>query len=96
LAAVWLERLIFFTAQLTVVTETARSPQYRFIQPAGAMTTKNRTDLTLYDRLSRLSFAQAARFLGPDGSKLLMEGGKHDIDIDAQVAGARARRVARR
>jgi superfamily II DNA or RNA helicase len=49
------------------------------------MTTKNSTDLTLYDRLSRLSFAQAARFLGPDGSKLLMEGGKHDIDIDAQV-----------
>jgi hypothetical protein len=33
LAAVWLERLIFFTAQLSVVTESARSPQYRFNQP---------------------------------------------------------------
>lgn len=49
------------------------------------MTTKNSAALTLYDRLSRLTFAQAARFLGPGGSKLLMEGGKHDIDIDAQV-----------
>lgn len=49
------------------------------------MTTKSSADLTLYDRLSHLTFAQAARFLGPEGSKLLTEGGKHDIDIDAQV-----------
>ena len=49
------------------------------------MTTKARTELTLFDMLSRLTFACAARLLGPDSSRLIAAGGKHDIDIGAQV-----------
>ena len=49
------------------------------------MTTKARTELTLFDMLSRLTFARAARLLGPDSSRLIAAGGKHDIDIGAQV-----------
>jgi superfamily II DNA or RNA helicase len=49
------------------------------------MTTIRSSDLTLYDRLSHLTFTQAERLLGSDGSELLTEGGKHDIDIDDQV-----------
>jgi len=36
-------------------------------------------ELTLKDRLSRLTFAQACKLLGPDGNKLIMQGGKFDI-----------------
>lgn len=49
------------------------------------MTTKAGPELTLFDTLSRLTFARAARLLGPDGSRLIAAGGKHDIDIGAQV-----------
>ena len=49
------------------------------------MTTKNGADLTLYDKLSRLTYTQAARLLGPDAIRLLTEGGGRDIDIDEQV-----------
>jgi superfamily II DNA or RNA helicase len=50
------------------------------------MTIKTSARLTLHDRLSHLSFSQAARFLGPEGPKLLTEGGRYEIDIDEQVA----------
>jgi hypothetical protein len=36
-------------------------------------------ELTLKDRLSRLTFYQACKLLGPDGNKLIMQGGKFDI-----------------
>ena len=36
-------------------------------------------ELTLKDRLSRLTFAQACKLLGPDGNKLIMQGGKFEI-----------------
>ena len=36
-------------------------------------------ELTLKDRLSRLTFAQAYTLLGPDGNKLIMRGGKFEI-----------------
>lgn len=49
------------------------------------MTISNSTDLTLYDKLSRLSYTQTARLLGPDSSRLLTEGGGREIDIDGQV-----------
>lgn len=53
------------------------------------MTTSKRaskkTVLTLKDRLSRLTFAQACRLLGPDGSKFITRGGRFEIDIDSQV-----------
>lgn len=49
------------------------------------MPTKTSAELTLFDRLSRLTFAKAAKLLGADGPRLIAAGGKHDIDIDAQV-----------
>jgi len=36
-------------------------------------------ELTLKDRLSRLTYAQACKLLGPDGNKLIMQGGKFPI-----------------
>ena len=36
-------------------------------------------ELTLKDRLSRLTFAQARTLLGPDGNRLIMQGGKLGI-----------------
>ena len=37
-------------------------------------------ELTLKDRLSRLSFTQACKLLGDEGNKLIMRGGKFSID----------------
>jgi hypothetical protein len=47
------------------------------------MSTKKSTQLTLFDRLSRLNFMQAAKLLGPDGKQLLKAGGAHGIDIES-------------
>jgi len=49
------------------------------------MTTKPSAELTLKDRLSRLTFQQACRILGPEGVKLIHQGGKYDIAIEEQV-----------
>jgi hypothetical protein len=49
------------------------------------MLTKPGSELTLFDKLSRLSFLQATKLLGPEGSDLIAAGGKHDIDITTQV-----------
>lgn len=49
------------------------------------MATKKRSQLTLRDKLSRLTFDQACKLLGEEGSKLITEGGKYEIDIDRQV-----------
>jgi superfamily II DNA or RNA helicase len=40
---------------------------------------------TLRDKLSHLSFLQACKLLGPQGRELIMEGGKFEIDLYAQV-----------
>lgn len=49
------------------------------------MRTKPTSHLTLHDRLSHLSHAQACRLLGPRGPALLREGGAFEIEIDEQV-----------
>ena len=49
------------------------------------MLTKTSADLTLFDTLSRLTFAGAAKLLGAQGSQLIAAGGKYDIDIATQV-----------
>jgi ERCC4-related helicase len=41
---------------------------------------------TLRDKLSHLSFLQACKLLGPRGKELILEGGKFEIDLYAQVA----------
>src|SRR5678816_2483317 len=48
--------------------------------------TKTSGELTLHDRLSRLSFQQACKLLGEGGDKLIQKGGAWDIDIPEQVA----------
>ena len=47
--------------------------------------TKTSAELTLHDRLSRLTFAQACKLLGAEGASLIRQGGKFDIDIGGQV-----------
>lgn len=43
-------------------------------------------DLTLFDRLSRLTYPQAARILGPRGKELIRSAGGGEIDIGEDVA----------
>jgi hypothetical protein len=43
--------------------------------------TKASAELTLFDILSRLTFAKAVKRLAVEGSRLIMASGKHDIDI---------------
>lgn len=47
--------------------------------------TKKRAALTLHDKLSRLTFTQACKLLGPDGASLIRQGGTFDIDLDSEV-----------
>lgn len=49
------------------------------------MTTKPASRLTLTDRLSRLTFAQACKMLGDEGRKLIQRGSKYEFDIDEHV-----------
>ncbi len=44
------------------------------------MSVKATSKLTLHDILSRLSFVQACKWLGPEGAKLMAEGAKFDLD----------------
>lgn len=45
------------------------------------MTTAKNKDLTLRDKLSRLTYTQACRLLGPKGKGLLLAGGRYDLDL---------------
>jgi superfamily II DNA or RNA helicase len=49
------------------------------------MTTKKGSDLTLRDRLSRLTFTAACKLLGEEGEALIRSGGAYEIDIAEQV-----------
>ena len=44
------------------------------------MTTKKSAALTLSDRLSRLSYNQACKLLGPEGKRLLQAGSRYEVD----------------
>ncbi len=39
-----------------------------------------KSELTLKDRLSRLTYIQAGKLLGPEGKQLIMQGGRFEID----------------
>jgi hypothetical protein len=41
--------------------------------------------ISLKDKLSRLSYTQACKLLGPQGKQLILEGGKYEIDVFEQV-----------
>ncbi len=49
------------------------------------MTTRSNSDLTLFDRLSRLTLLQASKLLGPEGKRLIQIGGAYEIDLHEQV-----------
>ncbi len=50
------------------------------------MSTKKSSELSLKDRLSRLSYTRACKILGSEGERLIMQGGRYNIDdLDAQV-----------
>lgn len=54
-------------------------------QTAIETDTPKRRELTLRDRLSRLTLTQACKLLGPEGARLIREGGKYEIQIDEEV-----------
>ncbi len=58
------------------------------------MTTKCADALTLQDRLSRLSFVEAAKLLGSQGGKLIRQGGRTEVDPANVSLDARRLRVA--
>lgn len=45
----------------------------------------SRRELTLKDRLSRLTYVQACKLLGAEGERLIRLGGRYEIDIDEDV-----------
>lgn len=47
--------------------------------------TKKSTELTLIDKLSRLSYSQTVKLLGSDAPKLLRDGNKWEFRIDEDV-----------
>ena len=47
--------------------------------------TKKSTDLSLIDKLSRLSYHETIKLLGSDGPKLLQAGAKWDVQINEDV-----------
>jgi hypothetical protein len=49
------------------------------------MVTRKRSQLTLHDKLSRLTFDQACRLIGEDGKRLITAGAKYEIDLQRQV-----------
>ena len=56
-----------------------RTSRY-FINSKGELMT-----ITLKDRLSHLTYRGACKLLGPDGERLIRQGGKYDFDIGEQV-----------
>ena len=52
----------------------------------GAVITKKSHELTLHDRLSRLTYLQASKLLGEEGKRLIQQGGKYEIDLDQEVS----------
>jgi hypothetical protein len=49
------------------------------------MTTKKRSELTLRDKLSRLTYLEACKLIGEEGAKWIQEGAQFTLDIDRQV-----------
>lgn len=47
---------------------------------------QSKNNLTLKDKLSRLSYRQAVKLLGSGGEALLQQGGLYDIDLDQDVS----------
>lgn len=81
----------FLSARLTVGALPAyaapresfrSSPCFEAPAQTFAMVTKTSSDLTLFDRLSRLTFLRATKVLAPDGKRLLHGGGAYEIDLE--------------
>src|SRR5438445_505631 len=48
-------------------------------------TTKPSHKLTFHDRLSRLTFDQARKLLGPEGRQLIQQGAKREVSLEQEV-----------
>ncbi len=59
-------------------------PRIQAVQSVQSVTKKS-DQLTLPDRLSRLTFTEAVKLLGDEGKRLIQEGGKVEVVIDEQV-----------
>ncbi|MBN1343359.1 MAG: DEAD/DEAH box helicase [Phycisphaerae bacterium] len=46
---------------------------------------ESKRELTLKDRLSRLTFQHACKLLGPEGQRLIRQGGAYEINLDQDV-----------
>jgi hypothetical protein len=55
----------------------------------AAMSSRPSRALTLRDRMSHLSFEGACKLLGPNGKRLLLEGGVLELEAPEDRAGAR-------
>ncbi|WP_425617270.1 DEAD/DEAH box helicase [Anatilimnocola sp. NA78] len=55
------------------------------VTKAPAVKSKPANRLTFRDRLSQLNFLDACKLLGPEGKKLIQQGGKWDINPEQQV-----------
>lgn len=55
------------------------------INPAITHSDEVMTMINLKDKLSHLTFREACKLLGPEGGRLIREGGKYDVDIAEQV-----------
>jgi hypothetical protein len=52
---------------------------------SGSLSTKKSTELTLIDKLSRLSYQQTLKLLGSDAAKLLQTGNKWDFRLEEDI-----------
>ena len=69
-----------------MVPERACLPRARRVGFSAAHGCQIFPQLTLHDRLSRLTVQQAEKWLGPEGKRLLAEAGRTALDIDPSDA----------
>ena len=81
-SAIWFRMLAGRSACIRIAARSV--PDHR-------MLTKPSAELSLFDTLSQLDLLRAAKLLGPEGGRLITEGGQYDIDIATQVEFDRSR-----
>src|SRR4029079_1324543 len=70
---------------LTSAIETAQLESSTQSECVVMTTVKASGQLTLRDRLSRLTFEQACKLLGPEGRKLIQRGSQWEVNLDEDV-----------
>src|SRR5438552_13732609 len=70
---------------LHLVKPTVLKKKGSTMSQVDSSSTKKSTQLTLIDKLSRLSYQQTLKLLGSDGPQLLRAGGRWDFRIEEDV-----------